>query len=289
MAATHDEDDENLGTPDLAKVNTSVSQSIARAEEIGAMMLDEAYESSNSRLRGLGITPEIIPDVGRDRLVSMGRIVFAANGGSLRTFSGGLPHECGWWPAAKNPRVQHWEGIAAYNFMLESECNHDVDWAQSEGIGFRVFLDRKWRGYVADFDLRVAGRRHVIEVKRTERDLQDPAYRMKLAAVAEICRRCGWIFRIVLADEIFATRHHRDNCERFVMRRFLRVTKQQLDNVENHALRNGPETTYGELAAAIAPRSYQAGEAVIQALTLRRRLRIDLTQRVYARTPVQIL
>ncbi|MFD1949464.1 hypothetical protein ACFSGX_01620 [Sphingomonas arantia] len=37
------------------------------------------------------------------------------------------------------------------------------------------------------------------------------------------------------------------------------------------------------MAAAIAPRSYEGGEAVIQALTLRRRLRIDLTQRVYAR------
>lgn len=287
--ASKDDDEDRVGAPQLPKVMTAVSASIARAEEIGAMMLDEAYEPSNNRLRGLGITPEIIPELARDRLVSMGKVVFAENGGSLRTFSGGLAHECGWWPGARNPRLQHWEGIAAYNFMLAAECDHDVDFCQSEGIGFKIFLDRKWRGYVADFDMRVAGRRHVIEVKRSERDLRDPLYLMKLAAVAEICRRCGWILRVVFANEIYATRHHRDNCERFVMRRFLRVTKRELDNLENHALRNGPETTYGDLAAAIAPRSYEAGEAVIQALTLRRRLRIDLTQRVYARTPVHIL
>lgn len=282
-------EEREFGDRKMAKVMTPVAESIARAEEIGAMMLDKAYEPSHTRLRGLGITPEIIPDVGRERLESMGKVVFAQGGGSLRTFSGGLTHECGWWPGSKNPRLQHWEGINAYNLLLESECNHDVEWAQTEGIGFRIFLDRKWRGYVADFDMRIAGRRHVIEVKRTERDLADPAYRIKLAAVAEICRRCGWIFRIVLADEIYAGRHHRENCERFVMRRFLRVTKQQIDRLEGFAMRNGAETTYGDLAAAIAPRSYETGEAVIQALTLRRRLRIDLTKRVYALTPLHIL
>lgn len=281
-------DDDYHGDRSVPKTITPLENSIARAEDIGAMMLDPAYEPSNSRLRGLGISPEIIPDVGRDKLKTMGQIILAENGGSLRTFSGGLAHECGWWPGSKNPRLQHWEGITAYNLMLQAECDYDVDFAQTEGIGFRMFLD-KWRGYVADFDMRIAGRRHVIEVKRDKRDLNDPMYRVKLAAVAEICRRCGWIFRIVLADEIFSNRHHRDNCERFVMRRFLRIARRELDRVEAFASRNGPETTYGDLASVIAPNSFEAGDAVIQALTIRRRLRIDLTQRVHARTPVHIL
>lgn len=284
-----DDTDDDLADVTVAKVSKPLAQSIARADEIGAMLLDEAYEPSNARLRGIGITPELHPDIASDELISMGTVMFAEGGGSLRTFSGGLHHECGWWPSWKRRRVQHWEGIAAFNHLIAAECNPDVDWMQSEGIGFRFFLDRKWLGYTADADMWIAGRRHVVEIKRTERDLTKPEYRLKLAAVAEICRRCGWIFRIVLADEIFASRHHRENCERFAMRRFARVTQRHLDRLEHFGMRNGLEATYWDLAHALAPNSVEAGEAVLQALVIRRRVNIDLTGRVHPQTPVRIL
>jgi hypothetical protein len=281
--------DEDCDDAAVAKVSTPLSRSIARAEEIGSTLRDDAYEASNNRLRGLGITPELHPDIASDELVSMGTVILAEGGGSLRTFSGGLAHECGWWPSYKRRRLQFWEGISARDHLVASECNPDVDWMQSEGIGFRFFLDRKWRSYTADADMRILGRRHVVEIKRNERDLLDPEYLLKLAAVAEICRRCGWIFRIVLTDEIFANRHHRENCERFAMRRFARVSPRRLERLESYALKNGPETTYWDLADALAPNAIEVGEAILQALAIRRRVSVDLTRRVHPQTPVVIL
>jgi hypothetical protein len=281
--------DEDCGELTVAKVSTPLSRSIARAEEIGAMLRDDAYEASNNRLRGLGITPELHPDIASDELVSMGTVILAEGGGSLRTFSGGLAHECGWWPSYKRRRLQFWEGISARDHLVAGECNPDVDWMQSEGIGFRFFLDRKWHMYTADADVRMLGRRHVVEIKRNERDLSDPEYLLKLAAVAEICRRCGWIFRIVLSNEIFANRHHRENCERFAMRRFARVSPRRLERLESYALKNGPETTYWDLADALAPNAIEVGEAVLQALVIRQRVRTDLTRRLHPQSPVVIL
>lgn len=283
--------DEDIETGDehVVKTSTPLSRSIARAEDVGAMLRDEAYEPSNTRLRAIGITSELHPDIGSDELISMGEVIFAEGGGSLRTYSGGLKHVCGWWPGWKRRRLQHWEGIPAFYHLLAAECDHEVDWMQSEGIRFRFYLDRKWRSYTADADMWIAGRRHVVEIKRTERDLRKPDYLLKLAAVAEICRRCGWIFRIVLADEIFANRHHLENCERFAMRRFATVAPRHIDRLENFAMRNGPESTYWNVAEALAPTCIEAGEAVLQALTIRRRVRIDLTRRVHAQTPVCIL
>jgi alkylated DNA nucleotide flippase Atl1 len=112
---------------------------------------------------------------------------------------------------------------------------------------------------------------------------------MVLAAVAEICRRVGWVFRIVLADEIFLNSHHLINSERFSMRRFARVEKRHTDVLENYALKHGQDTTYGELAAVLHPAAPAVGEAIIQALTVRRRVEIDLTKRILTNSHVRIL
>jgi hypothetical protein len=253
------------------------------------MLRDEAYHPANTRLREVGITTDLHTDIASDGLISMGTVIFADGGGSLRTYSGGLNHVCGWWPGWKRRRLQHWEGIGAFYHLIAAECDQDVEWMQSEGIAFRFFLDRKWRGYTADADMWIAGRRHVVEIKRSKRDLCDPDYLLKLAAVAEICRRCGWIFRIVLANEIFANRHHRENCERFAMRRFATVRPRHTDRLENFAITKGVQSTYWDLSEALAPNCIEAGEAILQALTIRRRVRIDLTKRVHAQTPVFIL
>lgn len=272
-----------------AKLMYPVERSTARASEVNDLLRDDAYEPSNTRLRDMGITPELHDDIASGRLVSMGQVMFAENGGSIRTFSGKLPHECGWYPSWKAKRTLHWEGIGAREFVIEGECNPMVDRVITEGIAFHVYLAPKWHTYTADADVRFGGRRHVVEIKRTERDLRDPEYRMVLAAVAEICRRCGWIFRIVLRDEIFTGRIHRENCHLFASRRFVHVSRASLLRLEAIAMSDGPDTTYGRLAAALAPGEAPLGRALVQALTVRRRVGIDLTARVHPRTPVRIL
>lgn len=270
-------------------MSTSLETSILRGQELGKPLRDVAYESSNARLRGFGITPELLPGLQSDELVSMAQLITAEDGGSLRTYSGGLMHECGWHPSWKAHRLQHWEGISARNFLIESECNRDVDRLQTEGVRFRFFLAPNWHSYTADADMRVNGVRHIIEVKPRASAIGGAEYRMVLAAVAEICRRCGWVFRLVLGTEVFANRLHQDNCELFVSRRFVRVTPNTIEKLESFAMRRGALTTYGELAEALAPRCTELGEALIQALTIRQRIDIDLTSRVYHRTPLQII
>ncbi|MBD8548837.1 hypothetical protein [Sphingomonas sp. CFBP 8760] len=287
--STQEDVDDDLQGTRTVKVATPLSASIARAKEIGAMLLDPAYEASSIRLRDLGITPDRHPGIASDDLCSMGTVITEESGGSLRTFSGGLPHVCGWWPGWKSRRIQHWEGMPAFDHLIAAECDQTVDWIQSEGIGFRFSLDRKRFGYTADADMRIDGRRHVVEIKRTERDLRKPEYLLKLAAVAEICRRCGWIFRIVLADEIFVGRHHRENAERFAMRRFAHVSRQHVARLEAFATKHGPEATYWDVSKVLSPRCIEAGEAVLQALFIQRRVSMDLTRRVHPNSPVRIL
>lgn len=274
---------------EIVEVSSPLERSIARAAEIGAMTLDPAYAASNARLRGLGITSDLHPDISSDDLVPMGTVSFAEGGGSLRTYSGGLAHECGWWPSYKSRRLQHWEGIAAFDHLLWAECATEVDRMQSEGIRFRLRVDGERFRYTADADMWIGGRRHVVEVKRSGRDLRDPRYLLRLAAVAEVCRRCGWIFRIVFADEIFENRHHRENCERFAMRRFALVQRQHLRRLEDFAMRYGTRTRFWDLAEALSPNNVEAGEAVLQALVLRGRVAIDMKRRIHPQTPVHVI
>ncbi|MFN3725449.1 MAG: hypothetical protein ACK4SZ_04010 [Allosphingosinicella sp.] len=270
-------------------VSTPLEQSILRGREIGLVMLDESEAPSSARLRAFGISPELHPDLRSDELVTMAQVITAEDGGSLRTFSGGLQHECGWFPSYKAHRLQHWEGISARNFIVESECNPRVGRMQSEGVRFRFYLPPKWHTYTADMDMTVDGVRHVVEVKPRADAIGDEEYRLVLSAVAEICRRCGWVFRLVLGTEVFANRHHRDNCELFAARRFVRVSERVIDKLEGFAMKRGAETTYGELAEVLAPGCTPLGEALIQALSVRQRIEIDLTTRVYHRTPLRIL
>lgn len=270
-------------------LSTPLEKSVLRGREIGLPMLDESEEASAARLRAFGISPELHPDLRSEELVTMAQVITAEDGGSLRTFSGGLPHECGWFPSYKAHRLQHWEGISARNFIVESECNARVGRMQSEGIRFKFFLPPKWHTYTADMDMTVDGVRHVVEIKARENAIGDEEYRLVLSAVAEICRRCGWVFRLVLGTEVFANRHHRDNCELFASRRFVRVSERVIDRLEGFAMKSGGETIYGELAETLAPGCAPLGEALIQALTVRQRVEIDLTTRVYHRTPVRIL
>lgn len=285
-AATPSED--GRITDRVRRTGTPIEDSIRRAEEIGSVLLDPAYEPSNTRLRALGVVQDLHEGIGAGELTSMGTTWLAEDGGSLRAFSGGLPHECGWWPSFVSHRLQHWEGIAALKFIIEAETDPQVDWFQTEGIGFHFYLAPRWHYYTADVLMSIGGVRHVIEIKRSERDLKDPEYRMKLAAVAEICRRCGWIFRIVLAGEIYANRLHEWNCRLFSDRRFVRVERPMLDRLENFAIRNGQATTYGRLAEELAPGAIPLGEALIQALVIRRRIEIDLTRRVYHHAELRI-
>lgn len=248
-------------------------------------LIDPAVTPDRTRLRRL----DQLPEAG-DELVSMGDIFVTKHGGSIRTFTGNLAHENGWWPSFKRRRLQYWEGMTQRAYLLRCEVDPDVDWAQSEARRFEFPLGGRRHRYTCDVEVRKTdGSTEIVELKRDERDLDDEDYRLTLAGVAEICRRCGWTFKIVLAGEIFGGRHHRENVELFQSRRFARVGPEHLRRLEDFAFRQGQESTYGELAEALEPDFAPAGKAVLQALLVRRRVNIDLTQLLYDETPVQII
>ncbi|QXQ06231.1 hypothetical protein KX816_18980 [Sphingosinicellaceae bacterium] len=186
------------------------------------------------------------------------------------------------------PREQIRRGNARYG-LLAAECDFTVEWAQSEPCLLRFPIGDVWNDWYADLWIsRVDGPDELVEYKRDERQLEEPGYRLKLAGVEEICRRIGMRFRLVMADEILENRYHRDNLETFAGRRFVSITPEHFRRFEAYAIQNGSESTYGELANVIDPSCPARGAAVIQGLTVRRRVEIDLRQLLTNRTPVRI-
>lgn len=224
-----------------------------------------------------------------DELVSMATLLRAVDGGPLRTFSGNLAHENGWFASALMRRLLHFEGMAQKHLVQRLESEFEAVSVGTESIGL-LFTDQRGRHrYTADV---VVGWRDgtltVFEVKRDERDLADPDLRRNLAIVAEILRRCDVEFRIIMRDEIFAGRQHRINCELFAARGYAHVADAHLRRLEAHGLETGCDTTLGTLVEALEPGRRPHGMAVLQALTVRRRVEIDLTRRLADSTPVRI-
>lgn len=267
-------------------VRIPMSQQVVRGAALHRQLRDPTIQPSRTRV--IQRDDPDMPVVGED-LTSMGEMIVCRDGGSLRTFNGRQAHENGWWPSFKRRRLQHWQGSAQRAALMSAECDFNVNWAQTEARRFHFIIGNRWYEYTCDLEIdMVDAPTEIVEVKRDDRALEDPDYRLKLAGVEEICRRIGMRFRIVMADEIFTGRHHRDNVELFASRRFAAVDRDHLHRLENHAIKHGRVSTYGEVAAVLDPRCPARGKAVLQALTIRRRVEIDLTRLLTDHTPVTI-
>jgi len=267
------------------EVRIPLSQKVVAGTDLHRQLRDPAFNPDRTRLILRG---EEMP-LADERLTSMGEMIVEANGGSLRTFSGNLAHENGWWPSFKRQRLQHWEGTTQRYALLAAECDFTVAWAQTEPCLLRFLIGNQWYDWYADLLVnRINGPDELWEIKKDERQLEDPEYRLKLAGADEICRRIGMRFRLVMADEIVLNRHHRDNLETFAGRRFVTITPEHLRRFEGFAVNRGTETTYGELANIIDPLCPARGAAVIQGLTIRRRVEIDLRELLTNRTLLRI-
>lgn len=224
-----------------------------------------------------------------EEAVSMCTMIRAERGGALRTFNGGLWHENGWHMSRKAGRLLHWEGETALWQLLASDTDDRVAKLNTESVAFEVVLDGQIRWYTIDVEqIDPSGRITLLEMKRTDRDLDDPDYRLKLAYVREVCRRCGIAFRVVFRDEIFRSLVHRRNVSLFASRGFVRLDEHHLHVLADHRRSTGGDTTYGELAEALVPGHAASGRALVQGMLVRRLLRMDLTVRLHDASPVNI-
>ena len=217
------------------------------------------------------------------------RMIRADDGGALRTFNGGLAHENGWYTSRKAGRVLHWQGAAQYDFLTRAEVEFTVVRVASESVRFEFTRRGKKQVYTIDVELVAPdGTVTLIEIKRDERDLADPEYRAKLTAVHEICDERGIRFKVILRHQIWDSLVHRRNVMMFCSRRFVTILPEHLERLEAHERLVGTNATFGSAAKAIAPNCPRTGEALIQALTVARRIEIDLTCSLLDTTPVTI-
>lgn len=217
------------------------------------------------------------------------RIIRATDGGALRTFSGGLAHENGWFASKKARRLLHWQGIAQLEFITRAETDFGVGRMATESVRFEFVGATGKQVYTADVELVGSdGTITLVEIKRNERDLSVPGYREKLAAVRQICHAAGMAFKIAFRRDIWSSIVHRRNATLFASRAFTTVESEHLRRLEEYAGHAGLSASYGNLAAALEPHDPRTGEAVLQALTVARRVKIDLTKPLLDATPVSI-
>lgn len=216
-------------------------------------------------------------------------MVRANDGGSLRTFNGGLAHVNGWFTSRKARRVVHYEGEAQFHFLERCEVEFNVVRMASEAVRFEFIRNGKQQTYTADVELVLRdGSIAIVEIKRNRDDLRDPEYRATLGFVSEICQERGIHFKVLFQNDIWHSLTHRRNVALFCSRRFATVRPEHLERLDRHAAEVGADATFGSLAAALEPNCARSGEAVLQALTVARRVEIDLTRHVLDATPVTI-
>lgn len=275
---------DELGDRAVPIVGTPISQMLVRSPR-----LDHFHDPEAPALAGR--IRRIVDDarIDADAAVPMATMYRAANLGPLRTFSGGLAHENGWLAVHKCAGLAHWEGMAQRALVIRCQSDHAVHRVRTESLALGFVLDGEKVRYTIDVETIAAdGAITVYEVKRDENDLANAAYRLKLAMVAEILRRCDISFRIIFRDEIFRNRIHEANAEMFAARAFTTIRREHVERIENHYARVGAETTLGALREALEPGMRNAGMALLQAFTVRRRVEIDLTGRLTADTPLTI-
>lgn len=248
---------------------------------------DNQYRAEGPGEPSTSPEPKFVRD---KRIVANNVKLFRADGGgSIRTFSGRRAHENGWYVSRKARRLLHWEGKAQFDFLTRAEVEFSVTSMTSEAARFEFVRGGKQQAYTVDVELVAPdGALTFIEIKRDENDLKDPEYRAKLGYVREICEEMGIRFRIIFRHQIWESLIHRRNVNLFSARRFVSVTPDHIHRLERHAREVGADATFGSLSDALDPTRRLMGEAVLQALTVARRVQIDLTRPILDATPITI-
>lgn len=127
------------------------------------------------------------------------------------------------------------------------------------------------------------GRIEVIEVKRTPADLNDFEYRERLALAAEVCRQCGWDFKVLYLDDILGSRARQMNVSALFTRRSMQLSKSE-EQIAGRLIAKGAAIEWRVLCDRLAPADRLHGDAIIERLLARGMLSTDLDVRFTPRT-----
>ena len=108
---------------------------------------------------------------------------------------------------------------------------------------------------------------------------------VRLALAAEICRQCGWHFRVLYLADILGPRARQFNVSALYTRRTMQLSRDE-ERVAKRLIAGRTPIMWGELRDRISPTDLLQGDAVIERLLGRGALSTDLDLRF---TPITLL
>ena len=213
------------------------------------------------------------------------RIVVLQHGGHQRpVIHRGSKHSRFRFVSTKTNTTQLGEGKGEEALALYNEISTDVTDYECHPFQFEFQGPAGLTRYRPDC-VRVFrdGRVEVIEVKRTPADLDDPDVRERLALAAEICRQCGWEFRVLYLNDIIGPRARQMNVSALYNRRTMQLSRAE-EKVVGRLVANGSPIEWGELRDSLAPHDALHGDAVIERLLARSMLLTNLDVKFTPRT-----
>ncbi|WP_168845762.1 hypothetical protein [Sphingomonas sp. S2M10] len=224
---------------------------------------------------------------GLEEASKLAQVVVLRHGGHARpVINRGQRHLRSRMSSRKTGLQQVIEGRGHRDFAMWNEVNPHVIDFEAHPFHFIVHVNGKRVAYYPDHvRLLRDGTIELIEVKRTPADLDDEDYRQKLGVVAEVARRCGWVFRILYHADITGPKWRMRNVEAIYSRRYMIVTREEQDAISQFVARGAP-ATWAALRDAVAPDDTRRGNAVLENAVALGRIGIELDDRITDDTEV---
>lgn len=213
------------------------------------------------------------------------RITVFQHGGHERpVITRGSKHLRFRFPSSKTQTTQLGEGKGERALARFNEVATIVDDYECHPFEIAVARNGRVQRYRPDAIRQLADSTiELIEVKRTPDDLEDPEYRELLAAIGEVARLCGWVFRDLYLDDILgppdvstrALPPRVRNVDALFGRRSMSLNRHE-ERVASRLVSRGDPISWADLRDRLAPADVLQGDAVIECLLARSMLSTNL-------------
>jgi hypothetical protein len=221
-------------------------------------------------------------------LTSKGSIVInLCRDGTRKVFTGRRFWSTSLFPSRKTGTSISCEGPNELLLAQESEIDAGIADYATQTVLFNVQVNGKWLRYHCDFcRVRADGEVEIVEVKPNSSYLEQPEYKAKIDAVAELCRLIGWQFKPVFGTELQKPTFHNFHSNWIHRYRFYRLNQLPLQAISKMAEVQLEGLTVGHVIDACA--NTVEARATISALICRGEIHIDLTKPMYRETAVSV-
>ncbi|MET4291909.1 hypothetical protein ACVW1A_008246 [Bradyrhizobium sp. LB1.3] len=191
----------------------------------------------------------------------------------------------GRWTSRKSRRALPWESYAERHFFRCCEVDPNVTRFLAQPHRMEIMNGRAPRPLIYFPDVRVEyadGTTEIVEVKRSEEELQDADYAEKLAGAEAVYAALGWRFRLVIAEEEIEVDPIYSNAKSICADRFSLILRpavlaiEEIFHVETAIALGKAE----EIVAKAADVPFDRATAILRAMMCTRRVAVDVSRRV---------